>query len=53
MLKPACFVGGSASDVFKRVAFEEAVACGDCSEYFPFPRSVSVLMAQLYTPCAH
>ncbi|KAF7964819.1 hypothetical protein HWV62_2737 [Athelia sp. TMB] len=30
VLKPACFVGGSASDVFKRVAFEEAVACGDC-----------------------
>ncbi|KAF7972373.1 hypothetical protein HWV62_18078 [Athelia sp. TMB] len=30
VLKLACFVGGSASDVFKRIAFEEAVACGDC-----------------------
>lgn len=30
-LSRACFSGTSAGEVFRRVAFEEAVACGDCS----------------------
>ncbi|KAF7980664.1 hypothetical protein HWV62_37083 [Athelia sp. TMB] len=63
VLPAACFAGGSASAVFKRVAFEEAVACGDCiihalraqsgeyglSAFLPEPEHIVTLDKDQYT----
>lgn len=55
-LPRACFAGTSAGEVFKRVAFEEAGACGDCRMHYflllagyiliPHPLVIHALRAQ-------